>query len=381
MELGVDGRVRHGQWWTSPDYCDLDVPAETVREAVDGAVAARGWSGSEVGVFLSGGLDSSIVASSFCRQLPDRKVRFLSVGYDMPGWEDERAQARALAATLDRPHEEIVLHAAEVPRLLAEVALATEDPVQDPVLVPTLRLARAAVGFTKVVLTGDGSDELWGGYARFDDVPETLDDYLPRTTIFRPEELGLPGPPASYLDGLTAPPAGLPPLDRILRLEVSNRLRNYHLSRLDKLTMAVGLEARCPFLDIEAATFALRIAAARKRPAGRPKGLLADAFAADLPGWLLRRRKQPFSVPIGAWLSGPLRGFARDTLLAQGAFIRGLIDPHPVLDRLDAAGADEAALAARIWSLLQLEVWYDVVRPWTEGRRSDSDHLMAVCGR
>ena len=81
-------------------------------------------------------------------------------------------------------------------------------------------------------------------------------------------------------------------------LEVANRLRNYHLARVDKLTMGVGLEPRCPFLDVNVVELGLRLPASLKRPDGRPKGLLADAFAADLPDWLVARRKQPFTVPV-----------------------------------------------------------------------------------
>ena len=82
--------------------------------------------------------------------------------------------------------------------------------------------------FTKVALSGDGSDEFWGGYARFDNPPASLDEYLPRSMVFGPEELGLKAPPASYLDDVILPAANLASLDRILRLEKANRLRNYH---------------------------------------------------------------------------------------------------------------------------------------------------------
>jgi hypothetical protein len=149
----------------------------------------------------------------------------------------------------------------QVPQLFEEVALLTEDPIEDPVTLPTLLLARRVAQFTKVALSGDGSDEFWGGYARFDNPPASLDEYLPRSMVFGPEELGLKAPPASYLDDVILPAANLPPLDRILRLEAANRLRNYHLARVDKLGMAAALEIRSPFIDARVTRLAQSIRA------------------------------------------------------------------------------------------------------------------------
>jgi asparagine synthase (glutamine-hydrolysing) len=361
LELSLDGHARSGRWWRPPPACTRVATAAEIRGVVEEAVAARLESDREIAVFLSGGLDSAIVARCALRQRPGRPVHLLSVGYDVAGDEDERAKARALADYFGASLEELTVSAAEVPDLLGAVARATEDPIQDPVTVPTLVLARAARARAKIVLTGDGSDEVWGGYARFDDVPRTLDEYLPRTTIFRPSEVGLAELPASYLDSIELPSAELPPLDRVMRLEVQNRLRNYHLSRLDKITMSVALEARCPFLDVGVVTVGLELASHDKRPAGRPKGLLSSAFAGELPRWLIDRAKQPFSVPILAWLAGPLHEFAHDVLLAPGAFTGDFVDAGALLGDLDKRTPGAAQRAAKVWSLLQLEVWHRTV--------------------
>jgi asparagine synthase (glutamine-hydrolysing) len=211
---------------------------------------------------------------------------------------------------------------------------------------------------TKVALSGDGSDEFWGGYARFDDVPTALDAYLRRTMVFRPEELGLPEAPESYLQGIALPPETLTPLDRVLRLEAANRLRNYHLMRTDKLGMGAALEIRAPFLDAQVTALAQSLPATVKRPGGRPKGLLLNAYQTDLPDWLVNRKKQPFTMPILQWLAGDLRSYARDRLTAATSWTRGFVDTTAYLDRLDREPALETA--SRIWSLLQLEAWHDV---------------------
>jgi len=175
--------------------------------------------------------------------------------------------------------------------------------------------------------------------------------------VFHPSELGLQHFPTSYLSGITLLPDDTSdPLDRILRLETANRLRNYHLARIDKLTMSAGLEARAPFLDLNVTCYAESLTASQKRLGARPKGLLIDAFKTVLPSWLLQRKKQPFTVPIETWLSGPLRDFAHDTL-GPSAFVRQFVDPAPLLAGL-AEPASATPCAPRLWSLLHLEIWH-----------------------
>ncbi len=358
LELAPNGHQRAGRWWQPPATVIESGDPECIVATLDGAVARRIPEEYPAACFLSGGLDSSLVAIALQRQRREVPSRFFIVGYDVAGIEDERTYARRAAAHVAGETQELTVCAAEVPELLEAVTQHTEDPIQDPVTVPTLALARHAAEWTKVVLTGDGSDEIWGGYARFDRPPTQLDDYLQRCTIFTPQELGLNRLPDSYLEGIDLPPEGLAPLDRILRLEVANRMRNYHLARIDKLTMACGLEARCPFLDREMVELGLSLSAAAKRPGEVAKGLLIAAHQERLPDWLRARRKQPFSVPILAWLRGPLRELIHDLLLPRSAFGRHWVDPLPLLRDLHAMERERAeAAAARLWSLLVLEVW------------------------
>jgi asparagine synthase (glutamine-hydrolysing) len=236
LELDANGILRGGRYWRSPPPDDETVSPDWVREVIDDAVAARADGSCELGVFLSGGLDSAVVAASLRRQRPDQPLRLVSVGYDVAGTEDERPFALRLGAAMGARHDQVIVHGErDVPELMVDAARLLEDPVQDPVTLPTLALARVAATFTRVILTGDGSDELWGGYQRFSAPPVELTDYWPRTAIFRPEELGLAAWPLTYLDGVDLPAMLTDPLDRILRLEFANRLRNYHLSRIDKL--------------------------------------------------------------------------------------------------------------------------------------------------
>ncbi|MFM1868923.1 MAG: hypothetical protein RL591_2331 [Planctomycetota bacterium] len=358
MRISAEGATSEGRWFhpQPPDQTLVGEPEKT-RELINAAVHMRLPDRFRSSIFLSGGLDSSIVAALAAADETRLKPHVLTVGYDVGGWQDEHSLAVRLADELGLEQQSLIIDADSVPALLRDTALALEDPNHDPVVVPTLALARVAARETKVVLTGDGSDEFWGGYARFDNPPQSLEAYLERTMVFQPSELGLQHFPTSYLSGITLLPDDTPdPLDRILRLETANRLRNYHLARIDKLTMSAGLEARAPFLDLNVTCYAESLTASQKRLGARPKGLLIDAFKTVLPAWLLQRKKQPFTVPIETWLSGPLRDFAHDTL-GPSAFVRQFVDPAPLLAGL-AEPASATPCAPRLWSLLHLEIWH-----------------------
>ncbi|MBN9415314.1 asparagine synthase (glutamine-hydrolyzing) [bacterium SCN 62-11] len=353
LEVAVDGSERSGQWYHTPAPDRFDARPSDVRERVDFAVAERLDPQLEQGIFLSGGLDSSIVATSAVLQANGSPLRFYSIGYDVSGVQDERHLARRLADNFDYEYQEIQLSAGQIPELFLDVARILEDPIQDPVTLPTLLLSRAAAGRTRCVLTGDGSDEFWGGYERFDDPPRDLADYFPRTAIFQPQDLGLSSAPASYLDQVEMPPENWAPLDRILAVEARNRLRNYHLARVDKLSMGCGLEIRCPFLDRQVTSLAMSIPAENKRLFGVPKGLLIEAYRRVLPEWLVERKKQPFSMPILQWLHGDLQSYARDRL-GPNSRTASLVSAQPYLENLNEKSA------AKIWSLLVLEAWMEV---------------------
>lgn len=357
LRIGRDGVQTSGRWFDIPAPDTQVVRSQEIRERLVHAITSRCSDRYRNAVFLSGGLDSSIVATIASRAAT-RPPHVFTVGYDVGGWQDEHGLAVRLADELGLDHQSLIVDASQVPGLLGDTAVALENPVHDPVVVPTLALSRLAARETKVVLTGDGSDEFWAGYARFDHPTDDIDAYLTRTMVFHPHELGLEGIPEGYLNSVTIPAAGsMPALDRILRLESSNRLRNYHLARLDKLTMSVGLEARSPFLDLSVTSLAASLPAAGKRAGGRPKGALIDAFDQDLPSWLLVRRKQPFTVPVEKWLAGSLRDFCNDMLGAPNAFVRAFTSPAQWLKDFGAR-TEDGGLAMRVWSLLHLEIWY-----------------------
>lgn len=370
LELAPAG-ARRGTWWTPPEPTEDEASGvQRVRARVSAAVRAR-IPEQPFAVFVSGGVDSAIVAAVAARSRRGPSPHLLTVSFRDGVGVDESVPAAELAADLGLPLHRVRCAATDVPDLLARVTGVLEDPVQDPVTVLTLALARAAAHEVRIVLTGDGSDEVWGGYDRFHEPPSRLDDYLPRTTIFEPAELGLRAAPPSYLDDIPLAGRELAPLDRIMRLEVSNRLRNYHLSRIDKILMSCAVEPRSPFLDRAVVELGLSLPAAAKISGGVPKSLLRRAFAGALPLATLRRPKRPFTAPVLEWLRGPLRDYARDTLTDRGAWSPHLV---PGVQRLVAAVDGGSVRAAhQVWALLVYEVWRAGFVAGMERPRHDDD--------
>ena len=357
LRIDREGTATRGIWNEFPEPGSEPAPSpDELREMLLEAIRKRITPRFRPTVFLSGGLDSSIVTAGVERlRVGGLDPLALSIGYDVGTSEDETDHARRLTRELGVQHEIVMLPAADVPDLLERVSGFLEDPVADPITIPYFHLAGVAATETKVILTGDGADEFWGGYDRFADPPDSIDDYLPRSMVFTPSDVGRDRYPDSYLAGVPIDER-LEPLDRIMRLEVRNRLRNYHLARIDKLSMAHGLEARCPFLDAEVSGIAMRIPGSLKRDADRVKIPLLEASRDLLPQWLLDRRKQPFTGPVLGWLRSSLRPRLQDLAGGSDSRLAARVDISGFLETLDRPEA-VGGIANRLWSLLVLETW------------------------
>lgn len=402
---------------TADDWCD-QVDAELRRATADRLVADV-----PVGVFLSGGVDSSLV-TAMAAGASSSPITTISAGFDEASFDESR-WARQVAQHLGTHHLELTMRpdaAADLPRLV----YATGEPHADIAVLPTMCLARAAREHVKVVLTGDGGDEGFAGYpdaliarlapsyARL--VPRRLRAHLLPALLARAAQL--PGPlartarrlrrlaeadrgtfrwgydnlgekafrgqldelllplapqlgsydPDAIWDQLFAATDGPTLSDRVLALELGGLLPDLYLTKTDTATMAYGLEARCPFLDARLLELAARIPAATKLEGLRGKALLKRLAARKgLPVSAMTRRKQGFSVPVGAWLRGPLTR-AVDDFIVSGLGRRGLVDER-TLRRLVAEHRSGREHGQRLWALLILELWLRlfVDRTMTQG--------------
>ena len=405
-----NGAVSRRRYWVPPSDT-LNIGASEavaeVRRLVDRSVAKRLMSDVPLGVFLSGGLDSSVVVASMAGQ--SARVRTFTIGFDERDYS-EVAHARRVAERFGTDHHELIVRP-DTLAILPTLVRHYGEPYADSSAVPTYYLARMAREHVTVALAGDGGDELFAGYRRyramqlaetFDRIPirvrrgawRAVGALVPssgseRSTAARVRRFvrGVAEPPSSrYLDIV-----GLFPSDWLAaaatpgfaadvrwaeqelaahdaqvqgdavthaqRTDVDRYLPDDLLVKVDIASMATSLEVRAPFLDRELVEYAMRLPTRLKIQAGRGKWLLRRAFADALPPETAARGKQGFGLPIGTWLRTSLRPLLDDVVLSKSALERGYLKPAAVRSLVDEhlRGVDHTH---RLWSLIMLELWH-----------------------
>ena len=312
------------------------------------------------GLFLSGGVDSAAIATVMAR-LNTRRVVAYTCGFDAAGSaregaSDERRAAERVARALDLDWRETTFGAEDFWRIAPEVAWALDDPTTDFAALPTWKLAEAARGTLTVVLTGEGGDELFGGYGRY-------------RRALRPAWLGgRPAEPqvrAPFLkDGGTAalrrwrdaaapPRAGLTRLQQAQAADMATWLPHDLLLKLDRCLMAHGLEGRTPFLDPEVAEFALALPDRLKVRGRHGKWLLRRWLSRACPAADAFSRKQGFTVPVQAWIAPRARALGARVAAVEG--VRALCEAGAV----EAAFTDDAQAGSR-WPLVFYALWWTI---------------------
>ena len=329
----------------------------------------------EVACYLSGGLDTGSIAAASASRL-ERLTTFCA-GFDVAGAEgreaefDERAAAAELARILGTHHHELILDAADMEMVLPRLMLHLEEPRMS-FSYPNYLTAGTASRWVKVVLSGAGGDEIFGGYPWryvFADEPDFVDrfyDYW--TRLMAPSALAdaLTAAvrrdvdferPRRVFDAILEPAAHLPPLDQSLYFEFRTFLHGL-LVLEDKLSMAHSLETRVPFLDNDLVDYALTIPANRKLNGRASKYLFRRAMSSRLPEQVAARPKTGFTPPQAAWFRGPQASYLSAVLLSDRALdrhlFRGDIVQRLLTEHRD--GRDDHRLV--LWMMLCLEWWH-----------------------
>ena len=348
--------------------------ADALEALLRDAVERRMIADVPLGGLLSGGVDSSTVVA-LMQACSARPVRTFSIGFRESG-HDEAPHARRVAAHLGTDHRELTVTPRDALGVIPRLPELYDEPFADVSQIPTFLLARLARSDVTVALSGDGGDESFAGYPRYfrclrrwrwlSRIPqrarrglaaalaagapvrlEKLADVLTATGLEElflrmnarcPASLALvPGgaPPRTVLDDPERWPRVADPLQWMGAVDLDGRLRESILVKVDRASMGVALEVRCPLLDARVVEFAAHLPMALKVRHGRGKWLLREVLARHVPAALVDRPKMGFGVPIGAWLRGPLREWAEALLDAK---------------RLRDAGHLDAALVRSLWS-------------------------------
>ena len=382
------------------------------------AVRLRLRSDVPVGVFLSGGMDSSIV-TAVMSEMSAEPVRTFSIGFENQAF-DELPYARAVSQRYGTIHTEEVVRLDAI-ELLPDLADHFDEPFGDPSAIPTFRVAQLAAEQLKVVLTGDGGDESFGGYARYqshraygglDIVPRPLllaaarsgriataplgsqsrlrrrlriaglssdERYVELMSIFGADDRArlMPdrnGAPSSFLlNILRQGPADT--TDRILRADLLTYLPDDLLVKMDRATMANSLEARAPLLDHHLIEFAARLPVDRKIAGANRKVLLRSIAKRLMPAEHVDRPKMGFSPPTGDWFRGSLGGRFQELVLTPDAASRDHLDPAAAASLLAAHRSGRADHDHQLWMLLMFELW---ARRWLRPAAATPNRLSSA---
>lgn len=399
--------IRVTSYWDLPLTVGRPRPAAEWRQAVldllKEAVRLRLIADVPLGVFLSGGVDSSALVALMA-ELGARPLRSFSVGFDEPGYS-ELPFARIVAQRFATEHHELVLHPEDLAEDLPRLISLRDEPVAEPADVALYRLSRMAAQSVKVVLAGEGGDELFAGYPKYaadrlagivSAIPPPLTRAFSRLLPYGQRRLQLAldtlsiadesersvawfaSFPQSERDALFAKgflnevdsshPArvigkylekarAVPPLKRLLYADLKVWLPDNLLLRGDQMTMAASLEERVPFLDHKLVELAASIPARTLVRGFRPKALLRDALTPLLPREILQRKKVGFAVPVGPWFRNQLKPMVKDLLLSPGAATRDYFHranmERFVREHLDGVRDRQKQL----WALLNFELW------------------------
>jgi len=388
---------------------------EELHALLADAVKRQMVSDVPLGAFLSGGIDSSAVVA-LMQRAASRPVKTFSIGFREQAF-NEADHAKAVARHLGTDHTELVLSAADAQAIIPELPAIYDEPFADSSQIPTCLVSRLARRHVTVALSGDGGDEIFGGYVRYQGIarlagaarrlPRPLRrlaarsielisadawDMLarPLPQRFKPRHAGdkirkgaallgeddaldmyrrvvshtprpgcfLPGvsEPADVIERLRGETAGLDTVSQLRLLDMMTYLPDDVLTKVDRASMAVGLEARVPLLDHRVVEFAWRLPSdllIANREGKRP---LRAVLARYVPKSLVDRPKMGFGIPVGEWIKGPLRPWAED-LLSPAALADGLFD-HAAVRRWFAeflAGRRDAQHG--LWAVLQFQAW------------------------
>ena len=401
------GRLKESRYWTAPDCrpCSSERPRNDVvmdfLSRLDEAVKLEMVSDVPFGAFLSGGLDSSTIVALMSRH--NSMVKTFSVGFGESPYS-ELSYAAEVARHFGAAHHELVVTHHDIIEQLPKLVAFRDAPVSEPSDIPIYMLAREAARSVKMVLTGEGSDEILGGYPKhiferfapgYQLLPGivrhrlvapltqalpygfrraktavtnlNIEDWRERYVrwfgaLSRRERdtlsvLRLNGTPVSNIPPFDADPRNST-LRRILYFDQTSWLPDNLLERGDRMTMAASIEARVPFLDHELAAFVSSLPDNFRVRGLRSKWILREAGKQLIPTHILKRPKVGFRVPVNQWFRGEMRDFLIDHLQSATSLTRAYYDPH-VLDRALADHLNGRQNHEKLlWTLLNLEIWH-----------------------
>lgn len=401
--IGADGSLRHETWWRLPAVADQqtlkgEAAVAAVSQALERAVAGRLVADVPVGAYLSGGLDSSLTVALMKKLRQGGEVQTFAAGFDDPRY-DELPYAKQVSEAVGTTHHEVHVTPQDFQQLWDRLSWHRDGPISEPADVAIYRIAKYARSTVKVLLSGEGSDEIFAGYPKYAYDPKLagigmLPAFL-RVPIMRLAERLLPGSKyrarqaaraltgrdtAERLQTWFAPftwyeRRALKPgfgalrslgqyercqgdhLRRMLYVDCHTWLADNLLERGDRMSMAASIENRPPFLDHELVELAFRVDSSLKVHGKIGKWIVKEIARRYLPANIVDRKKVGFRVPLDEWFRGGLKDYAHDLLLGRDSFVSRYLEKKVVAGLLADHMRGRRNEELRLWTLLGLEVW------------------------
>jgi asparagine synthase (glutamine-hydrolysing) len=371
-----EGRVSDRTYWTlrfGPTEEERGLGIEDwQRRVLDGlrlAVKRRLVADVPVGVLLSGGLDSSLIVGLLA-EAGQQGLNTFSVGFESVGEErgDEFQYSDIIARHFQTEHHKIFVDSARLLPALEQCVAAMSEPMVSHDVIGFFLLSKAVSQHVKVVQSGQGADEVFGGYHWYPPMMGSNDPVADYARVFfdrdHEELTGMVQAPfrgsdhsRRFVERHFALPGAQAPIDKALRLDTNIMLVDDPVKRVDSMTMAWGLEARVPFLDHELVELAARVPAEHKI-AGDGKYVLKEAARALIPHQVIDRPKGYFPVPALKYIQGEYLAFVRNVLEQPSARTRGLFDPSHVARLLERPADHITPLrGSKLWQVALLEYW------------------------
>ena len=419
MTVDADGRVKTWAYWNfdrvSPTTLVFDDAVEKLRELLRESVQMRLMSEVPLGVFLSGGLDSSAITAIMCR-VSGQRIKTFSMGYEGDDETNELPYARKIAKLFGTEHHEFILRPYDFLDSIPQMVEMAEEPLVETPAIPLYQIAAAAKPHATVLLSGEGSDEIFGGYELYrkmlkiengfrfpvagakdlscllNGIPQAwlpgdqLKKYMDwfsnaltiryrgtsadvthriRQSFYSPEFLGYVNE-SRYIDdtflGWFRDVEHCDTLSQMLYVDAKTWLPDDLLLKADKMTMAASIELRVPFLDNEIVSFASSLPTNYKIHNGISKFILKKLMEGILPREIIYRKKKGFTVPTQSWFAGELLKPAKDMILSDKLLNRGWFQKKYLENMFERHSSRKEDYSRRIFSLLVLYHWLDIYR-------------------
>ena len=409
--VGSYWNLRQQENDTDGTPCTARSAINETRRLLEQAVSRQLISDVPVGVFLSGGVDSSAIVAFASRRYAGRLSTY-SAGFDFSPDGGELPKARSLAADCGTDHHELHIEGVGVRDLVEKMVYQHDMPFSDAANIPLYLMASEIKGQTKVVLQGDGGDELFGGYRRYStlhhyfwlrfiakaalpffrfefqspyyyrarryvqalsaaDLATTMalllthEDRLSRPTAVFSRAVRsalLESDPFSRYRDCQQMFRGLDTGDQMSLVDLMVVLPDTYLEKVDRATMAASVEVRVPFLDHDLVDFVTRLPRRKKIPWGRKKWLLKEALRGIVPDHVLSRPKSGLTVPYGKWLQGPLRSLFFDHLSKFENQTPGVLDVAQIRKLYERTKQGQQNHSPLLWKLLNFMVWVNTCK-------------------